>query len=73
VNAIKLWAHYERYEINGHVLEDVIEVGGLNPESEHMLYAKGHGLVGWKAPWGQSGFHEALPAGDAPKRERLGC
>lgn len=79
-NRTMLVAHHEAVEFNGLVLEDVIQIGGVHAdgtpagdESEGFYFARGFGMVAWRAPWGESAITEILPTSAALQPERLPC
>lgn len=54
-NELELVAHHATYTtIWGYTVNDVIEIKGLAPDSDHFFYAKNLGLVGFEGPAGNN-------------------
>ncbi len=68
-NRTTLHAHHDAITWNGIVVRDILELKGIGGES--YFFARGFGLVGWAAPWGQSGVAEVHAPGARPPNERL--
>ncbi len=68
-NKTTLVAHHASMTWNGIVVPDVIELKGIG--EERYFFARGFGMVGWSAPWGQSGVTEVHASGARPDNVRL--
>ena len=68
-NVTTLVAHHDAITWNNIVIRDVIELKGIG--EERYFFARGFGLVGWSAPWGQSGVAEVHASGARPDNVRL--
>lgn len=71
VNRVKLKALHENVTLNGVLVGQTIELETNTGES--MFFAKGFGLVGWKADWGESSIFEVHQGRDNLEREKIGC
>ena len=68
-NNVQFVKHHPQWPINGHSLDDVIE---LFDGHERFFFMLNVGMVGWTSPWGVSGFWEWLP-GHANLSPEKGC
>jgi murein DD-endopeptidase MepM/ murein hydrolase activator NlpD len=68
-NQTTLVAHHDAMTWNNITIRDVIELKGIG--QERYFFARGFGLVGWAAPWGQSGVAEVHAPGARPDNVRL--
>jgi hypothetical protein len=66
-NRVTLLAHYPAGTWRGQPFA-VIAVG--DPAGEIMYFGDGMGLVGWKAPWGESYISEIHAPGARPDNQR---